>query len=67
MVLRTLEEDAGRGIPFANYLFILCAQILAVMIRRNTYIKGIKIHNTGSKIVQYADNTELTLEDESAF
>lgn len=34
------------------------------MIRRNTYIKGIKIHNTGSKIVQYADNTELTLEDD---
>ena len=38
--------DAGRGNPWRhNYLFILCTEILAILIKRNKDIKGIFVYD----------------------
>lgn len=37
---------------------IYCVEII---IRKNKHIEGVKVDNTESKIVQYADDRELTL------
>ena len=42
--------------------FILCAEILAALIRNNNDIKGIKVINTTFVISQYADDTTLILD-----
>ena len=47
----------------ASYLYILCAEILAISIKQNTDIKGIFIDNAKDKISQHADNTSLVNDD----
>ena len=51
-----------QGDPFSPYIFILCAEFLAVKIRHNTNIKGFHINGTEFKISQYADDTTLFLD-----
>lgn len=40
--------------------FKTCADLLAIMIRKNETIKGIKVGNTEHIVSQYADDTSLT-------
>ena len=51
-----------QGDPSSPYIFILCAEILALLIRSNKDIKGITIDGTEYLIAQYADDTSLTLD-----
>ena len=46
----------------STYIFILCAEILAIKIRNNEKIKGIKINNIDFKLVQFADDTTIILD-----
>ena len=41
------------------YIFILCEEIPAILIRNNINIKGIKIGNEQFLFTQYADDTSL--------
>ena len=50
------------GDPIAPYLFLICAQILFLLIDSNSEIKGIKINNNIHKITQFADDTTLILD-----
>jgi len=43
-------------------LFLLCAEILAILIRKNTGSKGITVKETEIKSSQYADDTTLILD-----
>ena len=43
------------------YLFILCVEILGIMIRENNNIKGVFINNIEHKLSQNADDTEFLL------
>ena len=56
-----IERGCRQGNPISPYIFVLCVEILAVMIRENDDIKGITINNVEHKISQYADDTEFTL------
>ena len=63
-----IQRGCRQGDPISPYLFILCVEILAIMIRQNKHIKGIFIGETEYKISQYADDTEITLEgDKKSF
>jgi hypothetical protein len=57
-----IQRGCRQGGPIAPYLFILCAEILAVLIKQNKDIKGIYVKNTEHKISQYADDTLLALD-----
>ena len=55
--------EIRQGCPLSAYLFILVVEILAIMIRSNRLIKGIKLKNKEIKISQLADDTTIILDD----
>ena len=57
-----LRRGCRQGDPISPYLFILCAEILGKMIRKNNDIKGISINGKEFKLSQYADDTQLILD-----
>ena len=58
----SIERGCKQGDPLAPYLFLLCAQILCLLITQNRLIKGITIGNTSFKITQFADDTTLIMD-----
>ena len=57
-----IERGCRQGDPISSYIFILSAEILAILIRNTKNIKGIKIENVEYKISQFADDTSLLLD-----
>ena len=56
------KRGCRQGDPISPYIFLLCAEILGRMVRKNENIKGIKINNKEYKLSQYADDTQLLLD-----
>ena len=55
----TAERGCRQGYPISPYIFILCVEILAIMIREDSDITGIGINKVEHKISQFADDTQL--------
>ena len=52
----SLRRGCRQGDPISPYLFILCAEILGKMVRKNKEIKGLSINGKEYKLSQYADD-----------
>ena len=57
-----IQRGCRQGDPITPYLFIICAEILAILIKQNHDIGGIIINGNEHKISQYADDTCLILD-----
>ena len=54
-----IEKGCHQGDPIAPYLFIICAQILNLMLKYNQSVRGIKVGNTEFRLTQFADDTTI--------
>ena len=59
-----LSRGCRQGDPISPYIFVLCAEFLAHVIRENSDIKGIMVHNKEVKISLYADDTTIYIKAE---
>ena len=57
----TLERGVRQGDPLSPYLFLLAIETLAISIRENPEIDGIKVGKNEIKLLQYADDTTAVL------
>ena len=58
-----VERGVRQGDPLSPYLFVICVEILAIAVRNNENIKGIKISDSETKLLQFADDTTAILAD----
>ena len=57
-----IERGCRQGDPIAAYVFLLCAQILLLIVDNNNSIAGISIKKHSYKITQFADDTTIFLD-----
>ena len=57
-----MGRSCRQGDPISPYLFILCAEILALKIRQDPKITGFKIGNWQHKLDMYADDLTCYLD-----
>ena len=61
-----LEKDARQGYPVSAHLFILCLEILFMLIKNNKSIKGIKMFENTFLYTTYADDSTFFLKDKNS-
>ena len=61
-VLFNIGRGCRQGDPIFSYLYLICAEIMGILIRNNTLIKGITTVGKEFKLFQYADDTVLLLD-----
>ena len=57
----SISRGIRQGCPISPYLFLIAVEVLAISIRSNENISGIKVGNKEIKISQLADDTTLLL------
>ena len=55
--------ERRQGDPLSPYLFVICVEILAIAVRNDENIKGIKISDSETKLLQLVDDTTAILGD----
>ena len=58
----SVGRGCRQGDPISSNIFLLCVEILGILVRSNKNIRGIKIGEKEIKINQYADDTSLLLD-----
>ena len=57
-----LGRGCRQGDPISPYLYLICAEIMSLMFRKNNNIKGIKVRDNETLISLFADDTTLFLD-----
>ena len=57
-----VQRGCRQGDPVSPYFYLICAEILSLMIRNNSNIKGIKLKEFETLIKLFADDTTLYLD-----
>ena len=57
-----VERGCRQGDPISPYIFLICSEILAHIIRQSDRIKGYSLLDEEQKLSQYADDTMLLLD-----
>ena len=60
-----IDRGCCQGEPLSPYLFILCAEFLSILIRKNKKNRGIFVQDIEFKISQFADDTSIFLDGTS--
>ena len=60
-----IGRGCRQGDPLSPYLFIICAEFLSTVIRKNKKIKGIFLNGEEFKVSQFADDTSIFLDGSS--
>ena len=55
-----LERGVRQGDPLSPYLFVVAIEILAISLRTNEHVEGIKIDNDEIKTLLYAQPDDMT-------
>ena len=55
--------SSSSGYPFSVLLYIITAEVLAILIDANTRIKGVQKGDHEMKILNFVDGTTIFLED----
>lgn len=53
------QRGCRQGGPISPYLFLLCAEVLGILIRNYKEIRGIEIDGVEYKLSQYANDTSI--------
>ena len=61
-----MEKGIRQGCPLSALLFILSVECLSIKLRMSKNIDGIKIGDTEIRVLQYADDTTLTVSNNSS-
>ena len=61
-----LEKGAQHGDPVSGYLFILCLEILFLIIKSNKNIKGIQMFENTFLYIAYANDITFFLKDKNS-
>ena len=57
-----IERGCRQGDPSSPYIFLLCAEVLSLMLKQNKNIKGVQIGNVEHILSQFADDTTIILD-----
>ena len=57
-----IERSVRQGDPLSPYPYLICAEIMSLMIRQNPRIKGILVKDTSVLLPQFTDDTTLYLD-----
>ena len=57
-----IKRGCCQGDPIAAYLFLICAEVLSILIKTNPNISGIQIKDFDFNLTQFADDTTIILD-----